>query len=192
MNLLLIYAEFFKIGIFAVGGGLATLPFLFQMAEGRFTFIKQTGWLTHEMIGNFLAIGQCSPGAVGVNMAAQAGFRYAGIAGGALAALGLVSPAIIVITIAARALQAFKENKIVTAAFAGLRPAACGILCAAGFGVWKLALYNSEGAKLFEMLRWRECLLLAAIFLLVLKFKWHPVIFIALGAIAGIALGLGG
>jgi chromate transporter len=191
MNLLLMYAEFFKVGVFAVGGGLATLPFLFQMAEGRFTFIGQAGWLSHEMIGNFLAIAQCAPGAVGVNVAAQTGFRYLGIAGGALAALGLISPAIIIITIVARVLKSFKENKIAVSVFTGLRPAALGLLCAAGLGVWKLALYNSEGVQLFEMLRWRECIVLAAIFLLVFKFKRHPVIYIALGAIAGVALGLG-
>ncbi|MDR0475993.1 MAG: chromate transporter [Treponema sp.] len=192
MNILLIYAEFFKVGIFAVGGGLATLPFLFQMADGRFTFIRQAGWLNREMLGNFLAIAQCSPGAIGVNMAAQAGFRYSGIAGGVLAALGLISPAIIIIALIARALKSFKENKTVASVFTGLRPAATGILCAAGFGVWKLALYNSEGAVFYEIIRWRECIVLAAIFLLVYKFKSHPTLYIALGAIAGIALGLGG
>jgi chromate transporter len=192
VSYLLIYAEFFKVGIFAVGGGLATLPFLFQMADGRFTFIRQAGWLNHEMIGNFLAIAQCSPGAIGINMGTQAGFRYSGIASGALAALGLISPAIIIITLVARALKSFKENKIAASVFAGLRPAATGILCTASFGVWKLALYNSEGAAFYEIIRWRECLLLTAIFLLVYKFKSHPALYIALGAIAGIVLRLGG
>ena len=190
MNLLYIYMEFFKIGIFAVGGGYATLPFIFQMADGRFTFMQQTGLLNHEMIGNFLAIAQCSPGAIGVNMAAQTGFLYGGVAGGVLATLGLISPAIIVIAFIARALKSFKENKTAAAVFSGLRPAATGILSAAGFGAWKLALYNSEGALWHEIIRWRECLVLGAIFLLFFKLKGHPVIYIALGAAAGLALGL--
>ena len=190
MNLLLLYLEFFKIGIFAVGGGLATLPFLFLMANDRFTFIRQSGWLSTEQIGNFLAIAQCSPGAIGVNVAAQTGFVYGGIAGGFLAALGLISPAIIVIAVISRALQSLKKNKTAAKVFSGLRPAAAGLLCAAGWGVWKLALYNSEHTAWFNIIRWRESLVCVVIFLLIAKFRFHPVILVALGAISGILLKL--
>jgi len=195
MNLLLLYIEFFKIGLFAVGGGLATLPFLFLMANDRFTFISQTGWLSAEQLGNFLAIAQCSPGAVGVNICAQTGFQYGGILGGITAALGLISPAIIIISVIAGALQSIKNNKTSIAVFSGLRPAATGLLTAAGLGVWRLALYNGSalnaaGAAWHEIIRWRESLVCLVIFLLIVKFKGHPVIYIALGAITGIILGL--
>jgi chromate transporter len=190
VNLFLLYLEFFKIGIFAVGGGLATLPFLFLMAHNRFSFIRQSGWLSTEQVGNFLAIAQCSPGAIGVNVAAQTGFQYGGVAGGVLAALGLVSPAVIVIAIVTRALQSFKESKIAASVFSGLRPAAAGLLCAAGWGVWRLALYNHDGTVWHECIRWREGLVYAAIYLLIVKFRGHPVIYIALGAAAGILLRL--
>jgi len=190
MNLLLLYLEFFKIGIFAVGGGLATLPFLFQMADDRFTFIRQAGWLSTEQIGNFIAIAQCSPGAIGVNIAAQTGFLYGGVGGGFLAVLGLVSPAIIVISVIARALLSIKQNKIAAAVFSGLRPAAAGLLCAAGWGVWKLALYNPAAGVWHGFIRPRETLLCAALFALIVKFKGHPVIYVALGAAAGILLRL--
>jgi chromate transporter len=191
VNLFLLYLEFFKIGIFAVGGGLATLPFLFLMAHDRFTFIRQTGWLSTEQIGNFLAIAQCAPGAIGVNVAAQTGFQYGGVAGGILAALGLVSPAVIVIAIVTRALQSFKESKAAASVFSGLRPAATGLLCAAGWGVWRLTLYNGNlaGSLWYECIRWREGLVCAAIYLLIVKFRGHPVIYIALGAAAGMLLG---
>ena len=68
MSVFFIYAEFFKMGLFAVGGGLATLPFLFQMAA---TY----EWLSPEMVGNYLAVAQSAPGPVGVNMAALTGFQ---------------------------------------------------------------------------------------------------------------------
>ena len=190
MNLILLYMEFFKIGIFSVGGGLATLPFLFLMANDRFSFVRQTGWLSTEQIGNFLAIAQCAPGAVGVNVAAQAGFQYAGIGGGVTAVLGLVSPAIIVISLIARALQSLRENKTAAAVFSGLRPAATGLLSAAGWGVWRLALYNPNGSLWYEIIRWRESLACAALFLLIVKFKFHPIICVALGATAGVLLRL--
>ena len=183
MNLLLLYLEFCKIGAFAVGGGLATLPFLFQMAD-------RYAWLDRETVGNFLAVAQSSPGAIGVNLAAQTGFQAGGIAGGLLAALGLVSPAIVVIALAARMLGALKENRSVAAVFSGLRPAAGGLLAAAGLGVWKLSLYNPDASAWYALLRLRECALFAGIFLLIWRLKGHPVIYIALGAIAGIVLEL--
>ncbi|MDR2921731.1 MAG: chromate transporter [Treponema sp.] len=195
MEFLLLYIEFFKIGVFAVGGGLATLPFLFLMANDRFAFIRRTGWLNTEQVGNFLAVAQCSPGAVGVNVAAQTGFQYGGIPGGIAAALGLISPAIIIISAIAGVLQSIKQNKAAVAVFSGLRPAAAGLLTAAGLGVWRLALYNNAyaaaaaGRAWHEIIRWREGLVCLAIFLLIVKFKGHPVVYIALGAIAWIALG---
>jgi chromate transporter len=222
MNLLLLYLEFFKIGIFAVGGGLATLPFLFLMADDRFTFIQQTGWINAEQISNFLAIAQCAPGAIGVNVAAQVGYQYGGIGGGLVSVLGLISPAFVVITIISRALQSLKENKIALAVFSGLRPAAAGLLCAAGWGVWRLSLYDSSAAQWYRFIHWREFFIFAALFLLISpniltprhkgtkknrifpssfvslclgvrffeKKSVHPIICIALGALAGVVLGL--
>jgi len=190
VNLLLLYAEFFKIGLFSIGGGYATLPFLFSMTANEFVFIQRVDWLNREMLGNFLAIAQSAPGAIGVNIAAQTGFAYGGVAGGICAALGLVSPAIIIIGIIARALVSFRENKVVMAIFSGLRPAAAGLLAAAGASVWKLSLYNGTAAHWYEFIRWRESALFAAVFLLMLKFKGHPLIYIAAGAVAGILLGL--
>jgi chromate transporter len=190
MNLFFLYLEYFKIGIFAIGGGLATLPFLFLMANDRFSFIQQTGWLSTEQVSNFLAIAQCAPGAVGVNIAAQTGFQYGGIGGGVLAVLGLISPAIIIISIVARALQSIKENKIAEAVFSGLRPAATGLLCAAGWGLWRLTLYNPVANLWHEYIRWPETLIIAVLFLLILRLKVHPIICVALGAVAGILLKL--
>lgn len=199
MSLILLYLEFFKMGIFAVGGGLAILPFLFFMANDHFTFIQQAGWLSTEQVGNFLAIAQCSPGAIGVNIAAQTGFIYgnsaaSGIAGSItgsiIAALGLVSPAIIVVSLVTRVLKTIRENKTAVAVFSGLRPAAAGLLCAVGFGVWKLALYDPDGAVWHKIIRWRECLVCAVIFVLMVKFKSHPIIYIVLGAAAGLLLHL--
>ena len=179
MNLFLIYLLFFQIGIFAIGGGLATLPFLYEMAD-------KYEWLSREMIGNFIAIAQISPGAIGVNIAVQTGFQYGGMPGGLLAALGLVSPAIIIITLIARVMQSFRENRIAVSVFSGLRPAAAGLLASAGLNTLMLALYNKDAAAWHEILRVKESVIFAVIFLLLLRFKGHPVIYIVCGAIAGI------
>jgi len=179
MNLFILYMEFFQMGLFAVGGGLATLPFFFRLAD-------KYDWLTPEQIGNMLAIVQSSPGALGVNMSAQAGYCAAGIPGAIIAPLGLVSPSIIIIVIVARMFAAFKENRIVAAVFKGLRPAATGLLGAAGLCAWKLSLYNPAFTAWYELLHWKECLLLILLFLGISRLKFHPIIYIIIAGVAGV------
>jgi chromate transporter len=183
MNYLFLAAEFCKIGLFSVGGGLATLPFLFDLAE-------RDNPLTAEKIGDFLAIAQSSPGAVGINVGAQAGFLFAGIPGACIAALALAAPSIAVILIVARMLLSFRENRIVTAVFSGLRPAASGLLVAAGFNVWRLILFDTSAPDVSSLIRWKEGILLAAFFVCMYKLKGHPVIYIAIAAALGVILGL--
>ncbi|MDR0503853.1 MAG: chromate transporter [Treponema sp.] len=183
MNLFILYLEFFKTGLFAAGGGLATLPFLFKMAD-------KYEWLNHETVGNFLAIAQSSPGPIGVNMAVLCGFRAAGITGGIIAAAGIVSPAIIVIIILSVIMKSFKENKIAVSVFSGLRPASLGLLASAFFLALKLALYVKDAPFWHNSLRVREGVILLIIFAAILKLKGHPVIYIAIGAAVGILLRL--
>jgi chromate transporter len=183
VKLLALFAEFCKIGLFSVGGGLATLPFLFELA-------KKYEWLRPEQIGDFLAIAQSSPGAIGINMGAQAGFLWAGIPGAYIAAFALAAPSIVIIIIVARMFSKFKENRIVTAVFSGLRPAAAGLLGAAGFSAWKLSLYNASAGIWYESLRLKEAVLFAAFFFGIYKLKGHPVIYIALAAALGVILDL--
>jgi chromate transporter len=183
MKLLFIFVTFCRIGLFAVGGGLATLPFLFEIAD-------RSDWLSREAVGNMLAVAQSLPGAIGVNLAAYTGFRYAAIPGGYLAALGLIFPSIVVITIVARILKAFKESVIVQRLFSGFRPAAAGLLSAAGFSAIALSLYNPEAAVWHEFIRLREAALFFVLFILVFKLKKHPIVYILAAGAAGVALGL--
>jgi chromate transporter len=183
VNVFFLYALFFRMGLFAVGGGLATLPFLFQMAGAY-------DWLSPEMVGNYLAIAQSAPGPVGVNMAALTGFQYSGVSGSVLAVSGLISPAIVVILIVARMLQSFKENKIVVSVFTGLRPAAAGLLAAAGFGVWKLTLWNTDAVRWRELFRWKESLLFILLFGAIFRFKLHPLWYVLIAGAAGLVFKL--
>jgi chromate transporter len=180
---LVLFAEFFKVGLFSVGGGLATLPFLYELSQ-------KYDWFPYEKVADFLAIAQSSPGAVGINMGAQAGFTAAGPAGVPPAVLGLVTPSIIVIIVIARMMRSFRENRIVAAVFSGLRPAAAGLLAAAGMGVWKLSLVDAGAPAWYGMIRVREAFIFAAVFVLIGKFRVHPVICIAAAGALGLALGL--
>ena len=189
MKLLFLFATFFKIGLFSVGGGLATLPFLFELADNS-TGANAAGWLTRELIGNMLAVAQSLPGPIGANLSAYTGFRYAWVPGGYMSALGLTAPSVIVIIIVARTLRAFKESTVVKNLFAGFRPAAAGLLSAAGFGAITLSLWNNAAPVWYTYVRWKETLIFAVLFFLIFKFKKHPVIYIIAAGAAGVLLKL--
>ena len=127
--------RFFCCGLFAIGGGLATLPFLYNIS-------KETGWYTFSDISNMIAVSESTPGPMGVNMATYVGFTTAGPAGAVIATLGLITPSIIVILIIDGFFKAFKTNKYVQNAFYGLRPASTGLIAAAGLSVLSLVLLH--------------------------------------------------
>ena len=135
MIYLLLYIEFFKIGLFAVGGGLATLPFLYQLSF-------KTGWFGTAQIADMIAVSEITPGPLGINMATFAGFNAGGILGGIIATLGIVTPSVIIIIIVAGILQKFINNKYVQAAFTGLRPAVCALITIAVWEIVKVSVFD--------------------------------------------------
>ena len=193
MIYLRLFWEFFKVGLFSIGGGLATLPFLYSLGA-------KTGWFSTADVANMLAVSESTPGPIGVNMATYAGFDCAGVLGSVVATLGLVTPSVIVIVLIAMALQAFRTNKYVDAAFYTLRPASTGLIAAAGWSVFALVLVNHDAYRvsyqLADLLQWKNLILFAVIWVLTnlvkpLK-KLHPVVFLALAAVVGIVFRLGG
>lgn len=193
MIYLRLFWEFFKVGLFSVGGGLATLPFLYSLGA-------KTGWFSTADVANMLAVSESTPGPIGVNMATYAGFDCAGVLGGVVATLGLVTPSVIVIVLIAMALQAFRTNKYVDAAFYTLHPASTGLIAAAGWSVLALVLVNLDAYRASyqqaDLLQWKNLILFAVIWVLTnlvkpLK-KLHPVVFLALAAVVGIVFRLGG
>ncbi len=182
--LLALYFEFFKVGLFSVGGGLATIPFLYDLTT-------KYSWFTSGDVADMIAISESTPGPIGVNMATYAGYQAFGVLGGITATLGLISPAIIVIFIVAKILNAFKENKYVKNAFYGLRPASIGLITAAGWGVVKIALVDigkfSETGNIADLFVLKGIILAAVLFVLQKVFKkLHPIFLIVIAAAAGI------
>ena len=193
MIYLRLFWEFFKVGLFSVGGGLATLPFLYSLGA-------KTGWFSTADVANMLAVSESTPGPIGVNMATYAGFDCGGVLGGVVATLGLVTPSVIVIVLIAMALQAFRTNKYVDAAFYTLHPASTGLIAAAGWSVFALVLVKPDAYRASyqqaDLLQWKNLILFAVIWVLTnlvkpLK-KLHPVVFLALAAVVGIVFRLGG
>ncbi len=187
MILLRLFWEFFKTGLFAVGGGMATLPFLYDMAE-------KTGWFTAAQLADMIAVSESTPGPIGVNMATYVGFHTAGIPGAVIATLGLITPEIIIILIIARVLQKFRQNKTVDAAFYGLRPCSVGLIAAAGLLVVKVAMFcfdkYEQSGVFIDLFNWKA-LILAAVLLILTRWvkplkKLHPIFFILGSALIGV------
>ena len=189
MRLFYLLASFSRIGLFSIGGGLATLPFLFEIADNA-RGINASGWLSRELIGNMLAVAQSLPGPIGSNLSAYTGFHYAGIPGAYTAAIGLALPSIVVILIVARTLEAFKESLIIKNLFSGFRPAAAGLLSAAGLGAIMLSLWNTSSPVWYNFIRWRESLIFLVLFFLIIKLKKHPIVYIAAAGLIGVILKL--
>ena len=186
MLYLRLFWEFFKTGLFAVGGGMATLPFLYSMSD-------TTGWFSHAQLADMIAVSESTPGPIGVNMATYVGFTAAGIPGAVIATLGLITPSIIIILIIARVLAAFRQNKYVDAAFYGLRPCSLGLIAAAGLLVVKIALFDFDLFKqtgvLMDIFN-GKAILLAAVLIVLTRYvkplkKLHPVFFILGSAAIG-------
>ena len=175
MIYLRLFWEFFKTGLFALGGGMATVPFLFDIGA-------RTGWFTASELANMIAISESTPGPIGVNMATYVGFRTAGILGGIVATIGLATPSVIIILIVAKILSKFRNNPIVDTVFKYLRSAVIGLIM---FALWQLVPLTFLGAD-------RNILILPVIAFAVLLFcllkfkKVHPIVWIGVGAVFGI------
>jgi chromate transporter len=178
---LALFWEFFKIGLFSIGGGLATLPFLYKLCE------THPHWITASQVGDMVAISESTPGPIGINMATFAGYQVAGHFGGLIATLGEVTPSVIIIVLIAKFLGDFDQNRWVQDAFYGLRPAVVGLISYAGLKLLGIVLFAAGSFNLMA------ALLFALFFILVMVFKkLHPLVWITAGAIIGVLFDLSG
>ena len=184
MELFLMCFEFFKTGLFSIGGGLATLPFLYQLAD-------RYDWFTRSDLASMIAVSESTPGPMGVNMATYAGYTAFGIPGAVLATFSLVLPSILIILVVARFLQRFQESPIVRSVLYGIKPASVGLIASAAFGILKLALQFRSGAGLSTVISWKALGVGIVIsFIYYFRRKWHPIVFILMGAVAGLVFSL--
>lgn len=168
MIYLILFYEFFKIGLFAIGGGLVTVPFLFDLAEVY-------PWFTTKDLADMIAISESTPGPLGINMATYAGFKTAGIGGAIVATLGLVTPSVIIIMLISKLLQKFKNNPWVESLLSGIRPAVIALILFAGIEVAKLAVFD-----------WKTLLMFILFWITIHFYKKSPIFYIMISAILGI------
>jgi len=167
-----LFYEFFKIGLFAIGGGAATIPFLFDLS-------KKYNWFSFEELTNMIAVAESTPGPIGVNMATFAGFQTAGIFGALVTTIGLVTPSVIIIIMVAKLLKCYSQNNAVKTTLSSIRPAVLALIILALTSIAKISLVNYLSVIVFILLT-----------LLMLKYKKSPILYIILSAVIGIILKL--
>ena len=198
MLFLQLYWKFFTTGLFAIGGGMATIPFLYNISD-------TTNWFSYHDLANMIAVSESTPGPIGINMATYVGFitgtnqggAVYGILGALVATLGLITPSIIVILLIAAFLKNFNDNKYVKNAFYGLRPASTGLISAAGLGVFITTLFTGDLTTDFNLsvINWKGWILAIVLWILTNKIKktkgLHPIVFIIASAVSGIVFSMG-
>ena len=193
MLYLKLFWEFFKAGLFAIGGGMATVPFLQEIS-------RKTGWYTAGDLADMIAVSESTPGPIGVNMATYVGYTtvhnhygpIAGIFGGILSTVGLVMPSVIIILIVARFLEKFRENRYVNAAMYGLRAASVALISSAGISIVMIAVFQINSIEEWKaaVIDYR-CFVLAVLVLIMTRWvpkikDLHPIIFVIASAVIGI------
>ncbi|HOB15705.1 MAG TPA: chromate transporter [Defluviitoga sp.] len=178
-----LFFTFFKIGLFAIGGGLATIPFLQELVD-------KYGWITSHELLDIIAISESTPGPIGINAATYVGYKTGGVFGGIIATLGIVTPSVIIITLIASYFGKVHEKPVVQHGFYALRPAVIGLIGAAGFEVFKIALFNLDlffqTNSFLSLFNFKAIILFGIIMLLMKRFKMHPVVYIGIAALVGI------
>ncbi len=175
-----IFLTFFKIGLFSIGGGLATLPYLQEL-------IDKKAWINSKELLNMIAISESTPGPIGINVATYIGHNTLGIFGGIVSTLGLITPSIIIIIIIAHYFAKFSEEDLVKSAFTGIRPAVTGLIAAAGFNVASIALLKTGAiGSLINKIHIGGLLLFIFMVFVIYKYKKHPLLYILFAALIGL------
>ncbi|MBR3952804.1 MAG: chromate transporter [Oscillospiraceae bacterium] len=186
MIYLKLFWEFLKVGLFTVGGGLASLPFLYDISD-------KTGWFSHAQLADMIAVSESTPGPIGINMATYVGFSTAGIFGSIAATIGFIIPSIIIVSIVSKFLKKFDENKFVKGAFYGLRAVSVALICSALFSVVKISLIDiplfEQTGAFCDLINIPGIILAVICFFVLKKYNPHPIVILGASAAAGIIFG---
>lgn len=176
-ELLLLILEFLKTGLFAVGGGYATLPYLYEMA-------KNYDWFTLGDLNNFIAISEVTPGPIGINMATFAGNLTAGFFGGVLASVAVVLLPCLIIALILKFIPDITENNFMKKLFYGMIPCAAALIFAASLSLFQNALLGIEDI-FTNVISW---LLFGGLTFAAFKWETSPFLLLAIGGVVGLLL----
>lgn len=173
-----LFWEFLKIGFVAIGGGLATLPFLYDLTV-------KTNWFTAPMLVDMIAISESTPGPIGINMATYAGYTAGSLVGGVIASLALIIPGVLLMMIVGNAMQKFKNSPLLLKVFYGIRPAVAALIAYAAWEIIKVTMLSDAENLWQAQLKYPAIGFFLFLFMILRRFKIHPVAIIAIAAMMG-------
>ena len=170
-DLLDLYITFSKIGVLTFGGGLSMLPML------KYEIVEKHGWATEEELLDYYAIGQCTPGIIAVNTATFIGYKRAGIRGGIVSTLGIVSPSFLIIIIIATLLRTRMNHPLLQAALVGVRAVVSALMVRTVLLLCRKSIEDQIGIVIFIIT-----------FVFTYLFDISSVVIVVLAGIAGLVL----
>jgi len=153
-DLLNIYLNCAKVGLFTIGGGMAMLPMMQR------EFVEDKKWMTEEELIDFFAIGQSTPGIIAVNVSTFVGYKRCGVIGGFCGTLGMVTPSLIIITLLATLINSINDYPVVQKALKGVNVVVAALLTNVTYNFAKKTVKN-----------WWSALILVASFCALFIFK---------------------
>lgn len=183
---ILLYWEFFKIGLFCVGGGYASMPWI------QAAVVDNYGWLTMNEFIDIFTISQMTPGPVGINAATFAGTKIAGMGGSLAATIGFVSPSLILCLGVTWLLKKYGDISVIKGILNGLRPAVVALIFVAGLSFVYLSVWNTEtlpgNLADFDT----KGIIVLVLALVAVRRKMGVINLLALSGLAGLILGIAG
>lgn len=170
----LLFIEFFLIGTFSVGGGLATLPYLIKLAD-------KYDWYTIAELMDMVAISESTPGPIGINMANYVGYNVDGFLGSLVASLGVMLTGVIFMMIVGQQLEKFRDSVWLNKVFYGLRPTIAALIAFAGYTMI-MSIAGAEPNVLTSIL------LLVVSLVLITRFKISPIMMIGIAALSSLVI----
>lgn len=138
-----LYLTFFMLGATSFGGGYAMLPNLVRV------IVEKKGWATEQELGDYFAIGQCTPGIIAVNVSTFIGQKYQGTKGGIVATLGLISPCIVIITIIGSLFQSASSNAYFNHGMNGIKACVAVLVGGAAWKILKESVVDKTTGRIF-------------------------------------------
>lgn len=185
MTLIILFFEFIKIGAFSFGGGLGTLPYIYEMAE-------KTGWINADYIGKILAVSQVTPGPLACNIGSIVGFKVNGVIGAFIANLGFIIPAIFFMGISYKLLNKIKENKKADEVIKMVRSSALAVMIGTSTTLFKNAFLignlNKNFSNFFSVINIKSLILCAIIFIICKLKKLNSLYLILISAVIGVII----
>ena len=199
MPFLLLFWEYFKIGLFTIGGGYAMIPMVQQI-------VVNNGWMSQADLVGFIGIAESTPGPFAVNLATFVGTEvgrattlgiFGGFLGALVATVGVVLPSFVILIVVTKLFMKFKQNKFVNGAMNGIRPVVVGLILAAVFSVAFAVIlpkldFTNISADGFGEVRYVSLVMFVALFTLSrIKFgkkRINPILLVVISAVCGLVL----